>query len=61
MKGFDDSLSFLCAVNQDLSVSGKIVTFHADLGELLLQHSDLMCVAFLLGLEIFGVFLLALS
>ena len=61
MKRLDDALGFLCAVNQNLSVAGESVAFNADLGKLLLQHGDLMRVAFLLGLEVFGVFFLALS
>ena len=61
VKRLDDALGFLCAVNQDLSVSGKIVAFNADFGELLLQQGDLVRVAFLLGLKVLGMFFLALS
>jgi hypothetical protein len=61
VKRFDDTVSFLCAMNQDLSVSGEIVAFDVEFGKLLLQYRDLMGIAFLLGFKIFGMFLLTLS
>ena len=57
----DDALGFLVLVNQDLSIPREIVAFDDNLSELLLQQRNLVRVALFLGLEIFRVFLLALS
>lgn len=61
MKRLDDTLGFLCSMKENLSVAGEIVALKIEIGDLLLQHGDLMRIALFFGLEVLGVFLLALS
>ena len=60
VEGLDDALGFLCSVEEDLSVAGEIIALKVEIGDLLLQHGDLMGIALFFGLEVLGVLLLAL-